>query len=41
MPRPKKKSLSAAVSAELRSKFDLSSFKNKKGLDKNIKFKEQ
>ena len=41
MPRTKKKSLSAAVSAELRSKFDLSSFKNKKGLDKNIKFKEQ
>ena len=41
MPRSKKKSLSAAVSAELRSKFDLSSFKNKKGLDKNIKFKEQ
>ena len=41
MPRTKKKSLSAAVSAELRSKFDLSSFKNKKGLYKNIKFKEQ
>ena len=37
----KKESLTAAVSAELRSKFDLSNFKNKKGLDKNIKFKEQ
>ena len=29
----KKESLTAAVSAELRSKFDLSNFKNKKGLD--------
>ena len=37
----KKESLTAAVSAELRNKFDLSNFKNKKGLDKNIKFKEQ
>ena len=36
-----KKSLSAAVSKEIKSKFDLNAFKNKKGLDKNIKFKEQ
>ena len=36
-----KKSLSAAVSKEIQSKFDLSSFKNKKGLDKNVKFKDQ
>ena len=40
MPR-KAKSLSAAVSKEIRSKFDLNAFKNKKGLDKNIKFKDQ
>ena len=40
MPR-QKKSLSAAVSKEIQSKFDLNAFKNKKGLDKNIKFKEQ
>ena len=38
MPRTKKGSLSAAVSAEIQSKFDLSKFKNKKGLDKNIKY---
>jgi hypothetical protein len=37
----KKKSLSAAVSKEIQSKFDLNAFKNKKGLDKNIKFKDQ
>ena len=37
----KKKSLSAAVSQEIQSKFDLNAFKNKKGLDKNIKFKDQ
>ena len=37
----KSKSLSAAVSKEIQSKFDLNSFKNKKGLDKNIKFKDQ
>ena len=36
-----KKSLSAAVSKEIKSKFDLNVFKNKKGLDKNIKFKDQ
>ena len=35
------KSLSAAVSKEIQSKFDLNAFKNKKGLDKNIKFKDQ
>ena len=40
MPR-KSKSLSAAVSKEIQSKFDLNAFKNKKGLDKNIKFKDQ
>ena len=37
----KKKSLSAAVSKEIQSKFNLNEFKNKKGLDKNIKFKDQ
>ena len=37
----KSKSLSAAVSKEIQSKFDLNAFKNKKGLDKNIKFKDQ
>jgi hypothetical protein len=37
----KKKSLSEAVSKEIQSKFDLNAFKNKKGLDKNIKFKDQ
>ena len=41
MARKKNASLSAAVSAEIKSKFDLSSFKTKKGLDKNIKFKDQ
>ena len=41
MARKKNASLSAAVSAEIKSKFDLSSFKSKKGLDKNIKFKDQ
>ena len=35
------KSLSAAVSAEIKSKFDLNSFKNKKGLGGNVKFKPQ
>lgn len=35
------KSLTEAVSAELRSNFDLEGFKNKKGLDSNVKFKEQ
>ena len=40
MPK-KSKSLSAAVSKEIQSKFDLNAFKNKKGLDKNIKFKDQ
>jgi hypothetical protein len=34
-------SLSAAVSAEIKSKFDLGKFKTKKGLDKNVKFKDQ
>ena len=40
MPRVKK-SLSEAVSKEIRSKFDLSAFKDKKGLKQNVKFKEQ
>ena len=40
MPRVKK-SLQEAVSAEIKSKFDLSSFKEKKGLKQNVKFKEQ
>ena len=37
----KKASLSEAVSAEIQSNFDLNKFKTKKGLDKNIKFKDQ
>ena len=36
-----KKSLSEAVSKEIKSKFDLNSFKDKKGLKQNVKFKEQ
>jgi len=40
MPRVKK-SLHEAVSAEIKSKFDLSSFKEKKGLKQNVKFKDQ
>ena len=40
MPRVKK-SLSEAVSKEIKSKFDLSAFKDKKGLKQNVKFKEQ
>ena len=36
-----KKSLSEAVSSELRSKFDLNNFKGKKGLASKAKFKEQ
>jgi RecA/RadA recombinase len=41
MARKASKSLSAAVSAEIKSKFDLNKFKSSKGLDKNVKFKEQ
>ena len=41
MAKRKQKSLSAAVSAEIKSKFDLNKFKSTKGLDKNIKFKDQ
>tara|TARA_R100000908_G_C3753606_1_gene147954 strand:- start:590 stop:1669 length:1080 start_codon:yes stop_codon:yes gene_type:complete len=41
MARKASKSLTAAVSAEIKSKFDLGSFKNKKGLTGSIKFKEQ
>ena len=37
----KKKTLQEAVSKEIKSKFDLSSFKEKKGLKQNVKFKEQ
>ena len=40
MPR-KKKSLSEAVSSEIKSNFNLESFKNKKGLGGNVKFKPQ
>ena len=40
MPR-KKKSLSEAVSSEIKSNFNLESFKNKKGLTSKAKFKEQ
>lgn len=35
------KSLSAAVSSEIKSKFNLDHFKDKKGLNSNVKFKEQ
>ena len=37
----KKRSLTEAASKEIRSKFDLSAFKDKKGLKQNVKFKEQ
>lgn len=36
-----KRSLTEAVSAEIKGKFNLDNFKAKKGLDSNIKFKEQ
>jgi hypothetical protein len=35
------KSLTSAVSDEIKSKFDLENFKNKKGLNSNVGFKEQ
>lgn len=41
MAKKKNKSLTEAVSKELKSNFDLKSFKNKKGLDRNVKFKDQ
>jgi len=41
MAKKRNTSLSAAVSAEIKSNFDLSKFKTKKGLDKNVKFKDQ
>ena len=41
MAKATKKSLSEAVSAEIKSKFNLDTFKSKKGLDKNMKFKDQ
>jgi hypothetical protein len=41
MAKRKSKSLSAAVSAEIKSKFDINKFKSTKGLDRNIKFKDQ
>ena len=41
MARKASKSLTAAVSAEIKSKFDLSGFKDKKGLSGNVKFKPQ
>ena len=41
MAKRKQKSLSAAVSAEIKSKFDLNKFKSSKGLNKNVKFKDQ
>ena len=40
MPKVKK-SLTEAVSDEIKSKFDLDAFKEKKGLKQNIKFKDQ
>jgi hypothetical protein len=41
MPRGKKASLTAAVSNELKSNFDLNKFKEKKMLNSNVKFKPQ
>jgi hypothetical protein len=42
MARSKKsESLTAALSSELKSKFDLTKFKEKKMLNSNVKFKEQ
>jgi hypothetical protein len=41
MAKKRNTSLSAAVSAEIKSNFDLNKFKTKKGLDKNVKFKDQ
>ena len=41
MPRGKKASLTAAVSQELKSNFDLGKFKEKKMLNSNVKFKDQ
>ena len=37
----KKRSLTEAASKELKSKFDLNAFKDKKGLKQNVKFKDQ
>ena len=41
MARKASKSLTAAVSAEIKSNFDLGNFKNKKGLTGSVKFKPQ
>lgn len=41
MAKEKKKSLKGAVSSALKKKFDLSNFKDKKGLSSNTKFKPQ
>jgi hypothetical protein len=41
MARKASKSLTAAVSAEIKSNFDLGNFKNKKGLTGSVKFKAQ
>ena len=41
MAKKVSKSLSAAVSAEIKAKFDLNKFKSSKGLNKNVKFKDQ
>ena len=41
MAKRQSKSLSAAASAEIKGKFDLNKFKTKKGLDKNVRFKDQ
>jgi len=41
MAKTKKKSLSEAVNKEIQENFNLEKFKNKKGLDKNVKFKDQ
>ena len=41
MAKKIKKSLQEAVSNEIKKNFDLGSFKEKKGLKQNVKFKEQ
>tara|TARA_R110000751_G_scaffold281077_1_gene383622 strand:- start:5693 stop:6772 length:1080 start_codon:yes stop_codon:yes gene_type:complete len=41
MAKTKKKSLQEAVSNEMKKNFDLGSFKEKKGLKQNVKFKDQ
>lgn len=41
MPKKRSRSLTASVSSELKANFNLDSFKEKKGLKSNVKFKDQ